>query len=271
MNPNSTNPLMFILEADPARYLKTRAAALLALLKLIEGVAAVWCVSQMIAFLRAFAADSGGALPVDAVKSVLPYELTALLPQGTLPSGGAVGTALTALAALCLLAELACLALEGFAAPYLCFALGGAKLFSVTRKTAFFASVGLALSVTLSCVVSAYDAVTGGAELRVLLWPALVTVGCALLLWLYVSYNRGASAVIAAIEYEIRLGFKESVPKELKLGRDSFFLCVIFLAAAAALCAFVDWRMYANAIPVLLALKYGVARKSWLRFRRCHR
>ena len=43
MNPNETNPLMFILEADPGRYIKTPAATVLAFLKALEGAAACFC------------------------------------------------------------------------------------------------------------------------------------------------------------------------------------------------------------------------------------
>ena len=122
MNPNTTNPLMFILEARPERYIKTPSATVLALLKMLEAAAAVWGGIRAADFLRDLIDGWGEALPVSLLLSMLPAELTELLPHGTLPSGGTVGLALTGAAALCLFAELLCLAAEGAAAPLLRFA-----------------------------------------------------------------------------------------------------------------------------------------------------
>lgn len=271
MNPNETNPLMFILEADPGRYIKTPAATVLALLKALEGAAACLCGVRAIGFLRALYA-AWDVLPVmKLLQNRLPAELSGLLPSGTLSSRGMALTVLAGAAAICALVGIVCLLLEGAAALYLRFALGGAKLLNVTRRAAFPVSIVLALSVTGFCALSLWEAFTHGVRLNALLQPALVMAGCVLALWLRVSYNRGAASVISAVEYELRLGFKESVPKSLKLGRDAFLLCLVYLAAAAALCCFVNWRSYAVAAFAALAVKYSAAMESWRVFRRCHR
>ena len=271
MNANETNPLMFILEAAPERYIKTPAATVLALLKIAEGAAAVLGGIQAADYLRGWAAGWGEALPIELLKSMLPADVAALLPHGTLPSGGTAGTVLTAAAALCLCCLLLCLIAEGLTAPLLRFTMKGSKLLLLSRRAAFPASVGLAVSVTASCALSVVEGFKTGMALSLMLRPALVTAGCALVLWLYASYSRWAAVVISAVEYEIRLGFKESVSKEIRLGRDSFLLCLVFLAAAAAIFWFAGWRTISICIPALLALKYAAAGYAWDCFRRRHR
>ena len=64
MNPHASNPYMFILKAEPERYIKTPAAAVVALIKAAEGAAAVFCVVRLFDYMKQLFHGKGGALPL---------------------------------------------------------------------------------------------------------------------------------------------------------------------------------------------------------------
>ena len=271
MNPHTSNPLMFILEADPDRYIKTPAAAILAVLKAAEGVVAfMWCF-RMLDCLRRIIAERLSMAPVEVLGSLLPGELTRLvLPTGA-PLAGTVGMLLGAVAAACMLLELASLAAEAVAAVLLRFADRGAKLFKTTRKLILGASFVLTVCVVVSCVWMAMDAFSGSFRLDASLHPLIVSLLAVLLLILYVAYNRSAAIVMEAVEYEIRLGFKETGMKSVRLGWYAFLFGVLFLAAAAAVFVFAHLKLSYAAAFVFLAVKFFAVWQSWRAFKRRHR
>ena len=272
MNPVSSNPLMFILEADPGKYIKTPAAAVVAVIKSIEGFAAFLCCFRVLNALKGFAAGHAPLSTFALLKTLVPVELSVrLLPETTTAPGGTVQTVLTVVAGLCILAELVCFVVEAGAGLFLRFALGGAKLMKSTRGVVSAASVLLALSVTCASALlireCLRDGIGPGGSLCELLLPA----GCCLLLWLHVLYNRGASALFNVIEYEIRLGFKQTALGKLRLGRWAFLLSLCFFAGAAALCMLADWRMRTVCLLALLGCKFFAVWRCFRVFRKCHR
>ncbi len=272
MNPVLSNPLMFILEADPEKYIKTPSAAVVAVIKLLEGFAAFLFCFRMLDALRGLVTGRAPLLPIELLKALVPVELSVrLLPERLMASGGTMWTALSVLTALCILAELVCFVVEAGACLFLRFALGGAKLMKSTRGVVSAASVLLALCVTGSSVMQLLDSLRGGIRLDGSLRLLLVSLGGSLLLWLHVLYNRGAAALFEAVEYEIRLGFKQTALGKLRLGRWALLLSLCFFAGAAALCVFEGFRMRTVYLLAILGCKFFAVWRCFRVFRKCHR
>ena len=82
MNPVLSNPLMFILEADPEKYIKTPSAAVVAVIKLLEGFAAFLFCFRMLDALRGLVTGRAPLLPIELLKALVPVELSVrLLPE----------------------------------------------------------------------------------------------------------------------------------------------------------------------------------------------
>ena len=161
MNPHASNPLMFILEADPDRYIKTPAAAVVAVLKAVEGVVAfMWCF-RMFDCLRGIVLGRQAMPPIDVFRALLPGDLTRLVLPAAAPSGGTLVAVLGGSAALCVLAGLVCTTVEAVAAVLLRFFDNGAALFKATRKWILTACFMLTLCMILSCVPLLMDFVRG--------------------------------------------------------------------------------------------------------------
>ena len=272
MNPALSNPLMFILEADPEKYIKTPSASVVAIIKTLEGFAAFLCCFRVLDVLKGFAAGHAPLSTFALLKTLVPVELSVrLLPETTTAPGGTVQTVLTIVAGLCILAELVCFVVEAGAGLFLRFTLGGAKLIKSTRGVVSAASVLLALSVTCASALLIRECLRGGVGLDGSLRLLLVPLGCSLLLWLHVLYNREAAAVFDAVEYEIRLGFKQTALGKLRLGRWALLLSLCFFAGAAALCVLADWRMRTVCLLALLGCKFFAVWRCFRVFRKCHR
>ena len=271
MNPHASNPLMFILEADPDRYIKTPAAAVVAVIKAVEGVFAfMWCF-RMLDCLREIVVGRQAMAPLDVLCALLPGNLVRLvLPAAALP-GGTLFMVLGGAAALCVLAELVCMTAEAVAAVLLRFFDKGAKLFKSTRKWILAACFVLTLCMILSCVPQVMGFVRGGFRVDASLQPLIVCLLVSLLLILRVCYHRAAAVVITAVEYELRLGYKETGMERVRLGWFSFLQGLLLLAASAALFVYARAEVRYAAVFLLPAVKFFAVWKAWRVFRRCHR
>ncbi len=268
MNPYASNPLMFILEADPDRYIKTPAAAVVAVLKAVEGVVAfMWCF-RMFDCLRGIVFGHQAMAPIDVLRVLLPGDLTRLVLPVAAPPGGTLVAVLGGVAALCVLAEIICMAVEAVAAVLLHFFNSGAALFKGTRKWICAACFVLTLCMILSCVPLLMDFVRGGFRMDASLQPLIVCLLASLLLILRVCYHHASAVVIAAVEYELRLGYKETGMERVRLGWFAFLLGDLMLAAAIVLIMRSEIRH--AAVFVLLAIKFFAVWKAWRVFRKCH-
>ena len=271
MNPHASNPLMFILEADPDRYIKTPAAAVVAVIKALEGIVAfLWCF-RMLDCLREIVVGRQAMAPLDVLCALLPGNLVRLvLPAAALP-GGTLSMVLGGAAALCVLAELVCMTAEAVAAVLLRFFDNGAALFKATRKWILTACFMLTLCMILSCVPLLMDFVRGGFRVDASLQPLIVCLLVSLLLILRVCYHHAASVVITAVEYELRLGYKETEMERVRLGWFAFLFGVLMLAAAVALFIYARTEVRYASVFILLAIKFFAVWKAWRVFRKCHR
>lgn len=282
MNPHASNPYMFILKAEPERYIKTPSAAVVALIKTAEGALAVLWVFRLLDYMKELLHGKGGALPLEILAVLLPNKITALILPGRIPNGGMIGKYLCWAAMIIMTVILICMAVEAVAALLLRFALQGAKLFQVTHKVIYIASIALLLAAAATCVpliigltqsgIKIYQLfLSGGEKLLGPVRPLLVTLACMLLLLLRVSYHKGVVTVLSAIEYEIRLEFKETAMNTVHISRDALLLMLICIAAAAAAGFLAGWVMPAVPAMLVLAVKYYAVYNCWADFRRCHR
>ena len=282
MNPHASNPYMFILKADPARYIKTPSAAVIALIKAAEGGVAVLWLFRLIDYLKQLFNGKAGAMPIEIFGVLLPKKIADLILPGAIPDGGMMGKVLCWAVAATVSVILICMAVEAVAALLLRFALQGAKLFQITHKVIFIASIALLLSAAATCVplvmnltqsgIKIYQVLLSGGE-KILgpIRPLLVTIVCILLLALRVSYHKGVVTALSAIEYEIRLEFKETAMNTVHVSRDALLLALICIGAAVATGYCVGWVTIYVAALVGLAVKYLAVYNSWGDFRRCHR
>ncbi len=269
MNPHTADPMMFILKANPARYIRTVPAAIVALLKAAEGMAALLCCFRIFSLLREMFSGQLRLGPMEVPAALLPEELARPLLTGLSAPQGRLWTALGTVTALCLLAVLACLAAEGAAAPVLRFAMKGEKIFLVTRRIVLVCAAVLALCMAAACVppvIGAVRSLLQPAEMMRALAVPLVTAAAAAL---HVSYSRGAAEAMRIVEYELRLGYKETDIAEVHPGRDAFLFGLLFLAAAGALLA--GQKMRYAVMPALAALKSFAVWRCWIGLRKCHR
>ena len=112
---------------------------------------------------------------------------------------------------------------------------------------------------------------SGGEKLLGPVRPLLVTLACMLLLLLRISYHKGVVTVLSAIEYEIRLEFKETAMNTVHISRDALLLVLICIGAACAAGFLVGWVTPAVPAMLVLAVKYYAVYSCWGDFRRCHR
>jgi hypothetical protein len=274
MNPYSSNPWMLILKADPARYIERPAPALLAVLKVLEAMFTfIWCF-RTLDVLRLILTGRLDAGPVAVLCALLPGELVRLVLPGEGFAAGDLGRAVGFLAGLALLIELVCLTVEGAAAVLLRFGMPdkGAKCFKTTRNWVLFACSMLTACLVPACAMQVYGVLKGGVSslspeaLRPLI-PALALVA---LLLLRLIYHKSALTVMKAVEYEIRMEFKETgMPRE-NLCLTSFLLGLWCLGAGGFL---IYGRLKARYAPyfLLLALKFFAVWESARFFKKCHR
>ena len=272
MNPYASDPYMMILKADPDRYIRRAAPTILALIKIAEGpVAFLWCF-RMLDCLVQLASGSAVQSPAGVLFSLLPAEIARMLLPNTIPSGGIVWRILGSAAAACVLIALVCLAAEAVAAALLRFAMPalGARWFRYTRKWALAVCVLFTACVVISVVMQAYSVYRAGlSSVSAVLRPLLVQLILIVLLAVRIAYHRGAAVVMEAVDYEFRLGFKETAMEEHKLGLCSFLLGLICLAAAVQLFRLSMGNRAAGF--TVLCVKFFAVWKSWQFFSQCHR
>ena len=209
-------------------------------------------------------------------------EITALILPGRIPNGGMIGKYLCWAVTIIMTVILICMTVEAVAALLLRFALQGAKLFQVTHKVIYIASIALLLTTAATCVplimgltqsgIKIYQLfLSGGEKLLGPVRPLLVTLACMLLLLLRISYHKGVVTVLSAIEYEIRLEFKETAMNTVHISRDALLLVLICIGAACAAGFLVGWVTPAVPAMLVLAVKYYAVYSCWGDFRRCHR
>lgn len=262
MNPYASNPYMMILKADPDRYINRPAPTVLTLIKVPEGCAAfLWCF-RMLDCIGKIVTGKLTQTPAGVLLSLLPWELVRLVPVAA-PSGGLLGKVLGGIAAVCVLLELLCLAAEGAAALLLRFFMPetGAKCFRITRRCTFAACVLLAVCVVISVVQQVYALFQNGLQVELTaLHPLIVQLVLIVLLAVRIAYHSGALVVMQAVEYEFRLGFKETGMADHRLGLCSFLLGLLFFAAAFELFR-LSMARYA-VVCALLSLKFFAVWKA---------
>ena len=143
--------------------------------------------------------------------------------------------------------------------------------YNMPRKWILAACFVLTLCMILSCVPQVMGFVRGGFRVDTSLQPLIVCLLVSLLLILRVCYHHAASVVITAVEYELRLGYKETGMERVRLGWFAFLQGLLLLAAAAALFVYAGAEVRYSAAFVLPAVKFFAVWKAWRVFRRCHR
>ena len=76
---------------------------------------------------------------------------------------------------------------------------------------------------------------------------------------------------LSDVEYELRLGYKETGMERVRLGWFSFLQGLLLLAASAALFVYARAEVRYAAVFLLPAVKFFAVWKAWRVFRRCHR
>lgn len=188
---------------------------------------------------------------------------------------GALETIVTGIAAAALLAVLAAVIAEAPALVFLRFAMQGSKVAKIAHKVIFIATLvmllaGICLTVQfiLKCRMLGVmmGALLAGQLRPVFIWVAL----CLVLLLLRVLYHRDVAKVLAAIDYEIQLEFKETTLKAQRLAGTSLIFTALALAGAVML-AFKAGPLSIGVIAmVVLMIKYMMVYTCWGNFHRCH-
>ena len=116
MNPHASNPYMFILKAEPERYIKTPSAALVALIKAAEGAVAMFWVFRLFDYMKQLFDGKAGALPLEILDVLLPKKIMDLILPGRIPNGGMIGKYLCWVVTIIMTVILICMTVEAVAA-----------------------------------------------------------------------------------------------------------------------------------------------------------
>jgi len=259
------NPYLWILKADPAKYIRTGSSTLAVFLKVAEGFFAAWLARPVFTWLRELLPPFfRGSIPP------LPYALQHL--DRFVPFVGNKPERII-MSALLLLIFVLLLALcaEGAALLWLRFAISGARLVTLLCRVLWTAIVFLILLIAAFTVNSVYY--SGFHP------PVLITAGaCILPLILLFFYYRDAIQIMAAIDYEIRIGYKETSLNLPTFLKNSFLLALLSLSAAASVYFLNQRGLVRPRRPLLweigfavMAVKYYSIYSACRTFRRCHR
>ncbi len=270
MNQYAADPRMFILPADPKKYIRTPAGILVTLIKAAEGAIALMWSFRMLECLRLLIDGSKNTWPIGLLKDLLPKEIGKLLLPDALPDGGEIGKWLSVTAAVCILAALFCLAAEGVASVILTYSLYGAGILVVTRKVLWIVAIVLLITAVLSYIWLIYGIVTNLLGFDRYIRPMTITSCSLLLLGFRISYHRDAAVVMKAVEFECRIGYKELSVDAAKLGRNAVIFGVAFAAAFVALGIFLGWDKPVAYLPLMLSVKYFAVYSCWGEFQRRH-
>ena len=276
---NGSNPYMLILNANPAKYIKTPSSTVVTLIKVLEGVLSFLLCFRYFSYLyQLISGNFEIKAPFLGEYIALPDNLN-ILPI-SLPGGE---TTWRVLCGSCILIILICTVIEAVLIIILRFVMKGAKALVITQLIIVCAKAILAVCTLLFAALLFYGAVTKGLDPYKILMgfggnlseliPSAVMFGCSLLLFLWVSYHRGIIKVLSAVKYEIKLGFKETTKQKTRLTRDSILLGILFLAATA-LCIKIRWpdiNIYLAAVLAAFSVKYFAVYNCWAQFQLCHR
>ena len=266
----SVNPYMMILKADPARYIQRPAATVLTLLKAAEGGLALFALIQ---FLFSAMNTGLGGTTADLFIAALPFGARG----AGIEIAEQMGVTLFAAAGLCVLVWLVCMVLEAVGVLALRFAMTGTKLLKEAQQVVFWDNCALAGIAMLSLILRIFRFITTELQsdplmerLRVMV-PAL---GAAVIvLVLFAQYQKDVLTVFTAIEYEIRLEFKETESDAPVIGKYSLLLSAAFLVGAVLLVVLLGLSLNSPMVIgfAVLTVRFFAVHQSWEGFRRCHR
>lgn len=263
----SVNPYMMILHADPARYIQKPAPTVLALAKSVEGACAVLGLLKIGGFLL----DSLGSL---STVQILNISLTGLALKAALSLHEAFG-ALFPVFALGVLVALVCTVAEAAGLWALRVALAGSALLKYTRKVLLFDTVFLLLTTVAGIGMRMYhytlhelSADPSMLKLRTIL---LTGAGCVLFLVVRLLYHRDVFTVFSAIEYEIRMEYKETVVDAPRLAAFAFLFAALSTAGAVLTARSIGYTSLPFFLLTAMAVKYFAVLGSWDGFQHCHR
>ena len=265
-----TNPYMMILKADPERYIQKPAATVLALSKAAEGCLALFALAQ---FLFSAMGSGFSGTTADLFIGALPFGAQSIAAQ----AADAMGVTLFAVAGLCCLVFLVCTVLEAVGLLALRFALAGAGLLKEVQRVVFWDCCALAGMGVLALILRIYRFFTTEFRNDILMESLRVVVpvmaGAVIVLVLLSQYQKDVLTVFSAIEYELRLEFKETEIDAPVIGKYSFLFSAVFLVGAVLMVALLHMSMNSPAVITLAALtvKYFMVYQSWEDFRLCHR
>lgn len=281
--PITDNPMFWILEAAPERYLKTSSATALVILKAIEGFAAFFLCFRILAFLI-FAFEQGfsnGSVSLfGLLETLFPKEfIRAVTWNGSSVlekylTGNSLETNLTLILGICILVSLVCLIIESVTLIFLRFRMEGAGFAKQIHKVIFFSAIGSLILVLCLAALVFYNYFTGKilsdllfSNLRTLI--ILVTV-IIVLIGLRLRYHKAIVTILTTIEYELNMGYKETAMAPVTLTRFLFFFVAVCFAAAVI---YIWKEGFMNLTVLALALqaaKYIVIGNCWSNFQRRH-
>lgn len=263
----SINPYMMILKADPPRYIQKPAPTVLVLAKTVEGVFALLGLLRIGSFLL----DSLGSF---STAQILSITLTGRALQVALGLQQTYGS-LFLLATLGVFAALVCTVVEAVGLWALRIALVGSALLKQVQRVLFYDCILLLLITVggLGFRWYRYATTEMGSDpsfhlLRTILLTGAVSLAVLVLLTLY---HRDVYMVLSAIEYEIRMEFKETLIDAPRLGVLAFLFGALSTGGAVLAAMRLGWMSLTFLLLAVLAVKYFALISSWEGFRQCHR
>lgn len=261
------SPWMMILETDPNRYIRTPAAALIVVLKAIEGfVTAIWAVHLASTLLVLFT-ETGSVMGIDLLKDFLPAGFSAHQLSHQLPGGRIMGSALLT----CLILIFLCFSVEAVAGILLFFTETSATVFQITRKALLITCAILATLLTFTCIWSSWLQITNKAQTHILIETMIAMLVLILFLSLQMSYHAGIITVMIVVNYELKHRFKETSLEETRIGRSSFLLGMVYLITAVAAGMTIGWKTRTIVFLSAMCVKYFAVNKLWALFQRLHK
>lgn len=267
------NPMMWIMKADPGKYLRKPATTIAVIMKAIEGLFCLLAAVRVSRFLQEFVlfGNLPDALSVPLIPSG-PLEqafnqIQQILPGDLLAPGAAAGGAsggesnpelafsvmqtilsfLTidvytgtiierialTVASAALLLLLLGIAVEGALLLILRFTFKCSGALKLIQRIMVYATAALLASAIAFFLFRIYSCVSTGLLRLPVILVPAFMVTAVLLLEL--AYARSLYAFYFSVDYEIRMEFKDTDTRGNRLGRNSVLLCLLFLAATIAI------------------------------------
>lgn len=264
----NNNPYMMILKADPERYLCKPAATVLALAKAAQAGLSSYL---LVTFLLRMLSHAGhGGTTADLILLALPGRLIPLA-QYLVRS---MGETPFVLAALCVLSGVICSVVEAAAMLVLRFALTGAGVLKRVHQVVLGKTLVLLATLTIALVLRSYRFFTtefAHDPMMRTIRPFLLLCGLSIpVLVLLARYHRDVVTVFSAIDFELRLEYKDLIEAPV-LGACSALFSIAALSGAVLLGLRSGVQNLAVLTLALLSIKYFAVSQGWDGFRRCHR